>query len=92
MTQPSAGLTADAAGDHSRAGELAALDAILTARATMRGARHASVLMCALGANSRQVNAPSTGPVRAGWTPVPHAKSENPGLGRRLAIEATIQV
>ncbi len=47
----------------------AALNTILTARATMRGVRHASALMPALGANSRQVNAPSTGAVRAGWAP-----------------------
>ena len=48
---------------------LAALNAILTAWATVLDARHASALMPALGANSRQVNAPSTGAVRAGWAP-----------------------
>jgi hypothetical protein len=45
MTQRSAGLTADAAGEHSRAGDLAALNTILTAWATLLDARHASALM-----------------------------------------------
>ncbi len=70
----------------------AALNTILTARATMRGVRHASALMPALGANSRQVNAPSTGAVRAGWAPVPHANCEIIRPSRRLTIEATISL